>query len=74
MYPLPLGARGLWPGKIFKLQMNAGEFKLIFHTKIDTLTPAFMPVNFGKVPNTFDFQRLATEDAGKNRHEALKKL
>jgi hypothetical protein len=29
-----------------------------------------MPVNFGKVPNPFDLQRLATEDVGKSRHEA----
>jgi hypothetical protein len=42
-----------------------------FSTKINT----FMPVNFGKVPNPFDFQRLATEDARKkNRHEAPQKL
>jgi hypothetical protein len=26
MYPLPLGDRGCVPGKIFKLQMHAGEF------------------------------------------------
>jgi hypothetical protein len=26
-----------------------------FQTKINTLTPAFMPVNVGKVPNPFDF-------------------
>jgi hypothetical protein len=32
-------------------------------------------VNFGKVPNPFDFQRLATEDARKSRHvEAPQKL
>jgi hypothetical protein len=54
--------------------MHAGEFKRIFQTKINTLTPAFMPVNFGKVPSPFDFQRRATKDAGKNRHEAPKKL
>jgi hypothetical protein len=30
-----------------------------------------MPVNFGKVPNPFDFQHLATEDVGKSRHETL---
>jgi hypothetical protein len=33
--------------------------------------PAFMPVNFGKVPSPFDFSRLTTEDAGKSRHEAI---
>jgi hypothetical protein len=33
-----------------------------------------MPVNFGKVPNPFDFQRLATEDARKNRHVAPQNL
>jgi hypothetical protein len=54
--------------------MHAGELKRIFQTKINTLTPSFMPVNFGKVPNPFDFQRLTTEDAGKNRREAPKKL
>jgi hypothetical protein len=51
VYLLPLGARG----KNFKLQMHAGEFERIFQTKINTLTPAFLPVNFGKVPNPFDF-------------------
>jgi hypothetical protein len=34
----------------------------------------FMPVNFGKVPISFDFQRFATEDARKSRHEAPQKL
>jgi hypothetical protein len=33
---------------------------------------AFMPVNFGKVPNPFDFQRLATEDAGKKTDTKLR--
>jgi hypothetical protein len=42
-----------------------------FFIQKSALTPAFMPVNFGKVLNPFDFQRLATEDAGKSRHEAL---
>jgi hypothetical protein len=55
VYLLPLGPGGCAPGKIFKLQMHAGEFQRTFHTKINTLTPAFMPVNFGKVPNPFDF-------------------
>jgi hypothetical protein len=32
--------------------MHADEFKRIFHTKINTLTPAFMPVNFGKKSQT----------------------
>jgi hypothetical protein len=54
--------------------MHAGEFYRIFQTKINTLMPAFMLISFGKVPNPFDFQRLATEDAGKNRHEAPQKL
>jgi hypothetical protein len=40
-------------------QVNFSTFK----TKINT----FMPVNFGKVPNPFDFQRLATEDARKKQ-------
>jgi hypothetical protein len=52
--------------------VHAGEFERIFQIKkINTLTPAFMPVNFGKVPNRFDFRRLATEDAGKSRQETL---
>jgi type I site-specific restriction-modification system R (restriction) subunit len=38
------------------------------------MTPVFMPVDFGKDPNPFDFQRHATEDARKNRHEAPQKL
>jgi hypothetical protein len=54
--------------------MHAGEFLRIFQTKIDTLAPAFMPVNFGKVPNPFDFQRLATEDAGKTDTKLRKNL
>jgi hypothetical protein len=41
------------------------SFSAFSRKKINTLTPAFMPVNFGKVPNPFDFQCLATEDAGK---------
>jgi hypothetical protein len=49
------------------------SFSAFFHTKINALTPVFMPVDFGKVPNPFDFQRLATEDARKNRHEAPQK-
>jgi hypothetical protein len=32
-----------------------GEFWRIFQTKISALTPVFMPVDFGKVPNPFDF-------------------
>jgi hypothetical protein len=51
--------------------MHAGEFYRIFLTKINISTPAFMPVNFGKVPNPFDFKRLATEDARKSRRETL---
>jgi hypothetical protein len=47
--PSRWGAGGCAPGKIFKLQMHAGEFKRIFQTKISTLTPVFMRVNFGKV-------------------------
>jgi hypothetical protein len=43
------------PSSCIKLQMHAGEFYRIFQTKINTLTPAFMPVNFVKVPNPFDF-------------------
>jgi hypothetical protein len=50
--PLSLGARGLCPRKIFQI---TGDFKRIFQTKISALTPVFMPVNFGKVPNPFDF-------------------
>jgi hypothetical protein len=47
--PPPAGARGCVPGKLFKLQMHTGEFKRIFQTKINTLTPVFIPVNFGKI-------------------------
>jgi hypothetical protein len=50
------------------------SFSAFFSDKINTLTPAFMPVNFGKVPNPFDFQRLATEDAGKTDMKLRKKL
>jgi hypothetical protein len=28
--------------------MHAGEFKSNFHTKINTLTPVFMPLSFAK--------------------------
>jgi hypothetical protein len=49
------GSGGCAPGKIFKFQMHVGEFSRIFQTKIITLTPVFMPVDFGKVPHPFDF-------------------
>jgi hypothetical protein len=49
VYPLPVGVRGLCPGKIFKLHMHAGDFKSNFHTNINTLTPVFMPLSFGKI-------------------------
>jgi hypothetical protein len=55
VYPLPLGVRGHSPGKILKLQMHVGEFWRVFQTKISALTPVFMPVDFDKVPNPFDF-------------------
>jgi hypothetical protein len=72
VYTLPLGARGLCPRKIFQsYRCMQVSFSAFFQTKINTLTPAFMPVNFGKVPNPFDFQRLAAEDVGKSRHETL---
>jgi hypothetical protein len=32
-----------------------GSFSAFFQTKITTLTPVLMPVDFGKVPNPFDF-------------------
>jgi hypothetical protein len=51
VYPSRLGSRGCAHAKMFKLQMHAGEFLRIFKT----LTPAFMPVNFGRVPNPFEF-------------------
>jgi hypothetical protein len=47
--PSRRGPRGYVPGKIFKLQMHAGEFKSIFQTKINTLTNVFMPVSFAKI-------------------------
>jgi hypothetical protein len=47
--PLPLGAGGCAPGKIFKLHMHAGEFKSNFQTKINTLTPVFIPLSIGKI-------------------------
>jgi hypothetical protein len=48
--------------------MHAGEFQRILQTKLNTLTPAFMPVNLGKVPNPLIFNALiATEDAGKKQ-------
>jgi hypothetical protein len=54
--PLPhWGPGGCAPGKIFKIQMHAGEFQRILQTKVSTLTPVIMPVNFDKVPNPFDF-------------------
>jgi hypothetical protein len=51
---LSLGVRGLSPWEIFQKQMHAGELKRIFQTKINTLIPAFIPVNFGKVSNPFE--------------------
>jgi hypothetical protein len=47
--PSRWGSGGCAPGKIFKLHMHAGEFKSNFHTKINTLTPVFMPLSFGKI-------------------------
>jgi hypothetical protein len=47
--------------------MHVGEFWRIFQTKIGAMTPVFMPVDFGKDPNPFDFQRHATEDARKKQ-------
>jgi hypothetical protein len=47
------GHWGCAPGKSFKLQMHAGGFQGIFQTKLNTMTPAFMPVKFRKVPKRF---------------------
>jgi hypothetical protein len=47
--PSRWGCGGCAPGKFFKLHMHAGEFKSNFHTKINTLTPVFMPLSFGKI-------------------------
>jgi hypothetical protein len=71
--PLAVGP-GLCPRKNVQVADACRWVLSHFQTKINTLMPAFMPVNFGKVPNPFDFQRFATEDAGKNRHEAPQKL
>jgi hypothetical protein len=49
------------------------SFSAFCQTKINTLTPAFMPVNFGKVPNPFIFNALRPKTLEKNRHEAPKK-
>jgi hypothetical protein len=54
VYPSRWGSGGCAPGKIFKKQMHTGELKRIFQTKINTLIPAFIPVNFGKVSNPFE--------------------
>jgi hypothetical protein len=70
VYCVLLGARGLCPRKNFQVTDARRRVLVHFQTKINT----FMPVNFVKVSNPFDFQRLATEDARKNRHEAPKKL
>jgi hypothetical protein len=52
---LSLGVRGLCPWEnLKKKQMHAGELKRIFQTKINTLIPAFIPVNCGKVSNPFE--------------------
>jgi hypothetical protein len=50
------------------------SFSTFFRQKINSLTPVFMPVNFGKVPDPFDFQRLAiAKTLEENRHEAPQK-
>jgi hypothetical protein len=38
------------------------SFSAFFQTKINTPTPAFMPVNFGKVPNPFNALRPKTQE------------
>jgi hypothetical protein len=43
------GPGGCAPGKIFKLHMHADEIKSNFQTKINTLTPVFMPLSIGKI-------------------------
>jgi hypothetical protein len=55
VYPSCWGHWGCAPGKSFKLQMHAGGFQGIFQTKLNTMTPAFMPVKFRKVPKRFRF-------------------
>jgi hypothetical protein len=72
--PPPGGGSGLCPRKNFQITDARRRVLAHFSDKINTSTPVFMPVGFGKVPNPFDFQRLSTEDATKNRHEAPQKL
>jgi hypothetical protein len=50
------------------------SFSAFSRKKINTLTPAFMPVNFGKVPNPFDFQCLATKTLEKQARSSEKAL
>jgi hypothetical protein len=69
VYSLLLGARGLCPRKNFQITEARRRVLAHFQTKINT----FMPVNFVKVPNPFDFQRLATEDARKKQTRSSEK-
>jgi hypothetical protein len=55
---------GVYPSRWRCTQVSFSAFSI---QKINALTPVFMPVDFGKVPNPFDFQRLATEDTRKKQ-------
>jgi hypothetical protein len=43
------------PEKFSSYRCIQVSFSAFFRQKINTLTPAFMPVNFGKVPNQWRF-------------------
>jgi hypothetical protein len=50
---LHIDACKLW--KIFQITDARRRVLAHFSDKVNTLIPAFIPVNFGKVPNPFDF-------------------
>jgi hypothetical protein len=52
--PPPVGGpRAVPPEKFSNYRCTQVSFSAFF--KVNTLIPAFIPVNFGKVPNLFDF-------------------
>jgi hypothetical protein len=53
--PPPAGGLGAVPRKKFQITDARRRVLAHFSDKVNTLIPAFIPVNFGKVPNPFDF-------------------
>jgi hypothetical protein len=58
-------ASQLW--KNFQITHACRRVLAHFSDKVNALLPAFIPVNFGNVPNPFDLKPLVTEDAGRKQ-------